>query len=108
MKDLMVIETRDPTEVADTSWGAALVRGAARAGAKSCLMLVENGVLAARSGAQAPCLDPLIGDGAMILADRFALAERGIAEADLKSGIAAAELDSVLDWADAGATLIWR
>jgi hypothetical protein len=71
-------------------------------------MLVENGVLAARTGAAAPFLAALAEEGVPILADRFALRERGIAETELATGVAPAELNVVIDWLDAGASVLWR
>jgi len=108
MKDLMIIETREAIEVPDVEWGARLASGVKGTGARSCLMLVENGVLAVRAGATAPFLAALADEGVPILADRFALRERGIAEAGLATGVAPAELDVVIDWLDAGASVLWR
>ena len=108
MKDLMIIETRDPIEVPDVEWGARLASGVKGTGARSCLMLVENGVLAARAGAAAPFLAALAEEDVPILADRFALRERGIAETGLARGVTPAELNVVIDWLDAGASVLWR
>ena len=108
MKDVMVIESRDPIMISDTEWGAELVRGMAAAGARSCMMLVENGVIAARNGAAVPWMDALKADGVAVVADRYALRERGIGENELAEGVIGAELGIVIDWLDAGARILWR
>jgi len=108
MKAMMIVETRDPVGVRDVEWGALLLAAMARSGRPSTLMLTENGVLGARRGAKAEALHRLIGQGVEILADRFALTERGIGEADLMPGIAGADLAAVIDRLAAGDHVLWR
>ncbi len=108
MKDIMVVETRDLIEVRDVEWGAGLLANAQSSGSTTCMMLAENGVFAARKEALASCLRPLIDDGVTVLADRFALRERGIPETDLARGVAPADLSVVVDWLEAGASVLWR
>jgi intracellular sulfur oxidation DsrE/DsrF family protein len=64
--------------------------------------------LPARSGARSGDLTKLAGAGVRVLADSFSLKERGIDEARLASGIAAAPLDVVLDALAEGAQVIWH
>jgi hypothetical protein len=108
MKNMVIVETRDPIEVRDVEWSAELLAQVRGAGAASTLMLAANGVLGARASAPAPFLTRLIGQGVDVLADRFALAERGITEADLAPGIAGADLGVVVDWLAAGDHVLWR
>lgn len=108
MKDIMVVETRDLIEIRDVEWGAGLLADLQASGSATCMMLAENGVFAARKMALAACLIPLIGGGVTVLADRFALRERGIAETDLVPGVAPADLGVVIDWLEAGASVLWR
>ena len=104
--DLMIIETRDPMAVRDVEWTAGLLTAMRAADGRCTLLLAENGVLGAR--ASAPAFAGLAGAGVEILADRFALRERGIAEDGLAAGIAAAELDIVVDRLIAGGRVLWR
>ena len=108
MKNMAIVETRDPVEVRDVEWSADLLARTRRAGGASTLMLAENGVLAARASAPATFLIRLMGQGVDVVADRFALAERGIAEADLAPGISGADLGVVVDWLAAGDHVLWR
>jgi hypothetical protein len=108
MKDMMLVETRDPIECRDVEWSAILLSGLSAAGVGCTLMLAENGVLAARGSARGNLLSGLVDSGVEILADRFALAERGIADSELTAGVAGADLGVVIDRLAAGNTVIWR
>ena len=108
MNDMMIVETRDPHAVRDVEWTAGLLAAMRQEGGRCTLMLAENGVLGARDPACPASLSRLAGAGVEILADRFALAERGITEAELASGITAADLEVVIDRLVAGSNVIWR
>ena len=108
MKDVVIVETRDPIEVRDVEWSAGLLARARQAGCASTLMLAENGVLGARASAPATFLSRLVEQGVAVLADRFALAERGIFEADLTPGIDGVDLGFVVDRLAAGDLVLWR
>jgi hypothetical protein len=108
MKDMTIIETRDPLAVRDVEWSAGLLAGMRRSGMRCTLVLAENAVLGARASAGAACLAGLADQGVELLADRFALAERGIGEADLHPGISATDLGVVIDRLAAGGAVIWR
>jgi hypothetical protein len=43
-----------------------------------------------------------------VFADRYALRERGIRDADLAKGVKAADLDVVVDALEAGVSVMWR
>lgn len=108
MKDLMIVETRDPLAARDVEWTAGLLATMRQAGQTCTLMLAENGVLGARDSACPVAFFHLIDAGIEILADRFALAERGIAEDELAAGISAAGMDIVIDRLVAGDAVVWR
>ena len=107
MNGMMIVETRDPLAVRDVEWTAGLLASMRRAGCKCTLMLAENGVFGAR-GPGGACLAGLAEAGVELLADRFALRERGIAEDSLATGVAPAELDVVIDRLAAGEAVVWR
>lgn len=81
---------------------------AATPGDHVALLLVCNGVLPARSGADAPQFAALRDAKVELLADRFSLRERGIAEAQLAPGIDAAEFDVVIDRMADGWRVVWH
>jgi hypothetical protein len=107
MKRYMIVETRDPLE-ADANWSAELAAALKRNGADASILLADNGVFAARAGAHAVALAAAIKSGCTIMADRYALRERGIRESDLMRGVSAIELDAVVDALEAGANVMWR
>ena len=108
MKDMMIIETRDPLQVRDCEWSADLLVRMRQAGSRCTMMLTENGVLGARASARTAFLPRLIDNGIAVLADPFALAERGIKDSDVAPGVACADLGAVVDRLEAGAAVIWR
>ena len=102
----LLIESRDPFESSDTAFCHELARSLAAAGDKVTLFLVQNGVLAARSGAHGNELTELAQAGVEVLADDFSLRERGISA--LKPGITAAPLDVVIDRLAEGSKVMWH
>jgi len=70
------------------------------------VFLVENAVLGARAGAKAPGLEKLAKAGVQLLADEFALRERGIQE--LAPHVTAAPLDSLVGALASGAKTLWN
>lgn len=108
MKDMMIIETRDPLQVRDSEWSGDLLVQMRQAGSQCTMMLTENGVLGARASAPTAFLPRLVDNGITVLADRFALAERGIKESDVAPGVACTDLGAVVDRLAAGAGVIWR
>ncbi len=63
-------------------------------------------MLAARPAAQTPQLRALIGSGLKVLADDFALKERGIAK--LLEGVQIAPIEIVVDHLEAGHKTLWH
>ena len=78
MTEYLLIELRAPFELNDVGFYCDLARGLVEAGNQVTLFLVQNAVLAARPLARSPALRSLIGAGIKVLADDFALQERGI------------------------------
>jgi sulfur transfer complex TusBCD TusB component (DsrH family) len=108
MKHYMIIETRDPVECRDVHWTAGLAAELKKSGAEATLMLADNGVFAAREGAEVDGLRTALAAGCKVLAERYALRERGIRESDLTRGVAAVELETIIDAMEGGAMIMWR
>jgi hypothetical protein len=106
MAEYLLIESRDPFESNDVGYYCELARGLVEAGNQVTLFLVQNAVLAARPSAQAPQLRALAGSGIKILADDFALKERGITR--LLDGVQVAPIETVVDHLEAGHKTLWH
>jgi sulfur relay (sulfurtransferase) complex TusBCD TusD component (DsrE family) len=104
--EYLLIESRDPFESNDVGYYCELARGLVEAGNQVTLFLVQNAVLAARPSAQAPQLPGLVGSGVRILADDFALKERGITK--LLDGVQPAPIEIVVDHLEAGRKTLWH
>ena len=107
MNQCLIVESRDPAEHHDVERMAELALGLSRSGCKTALLFIENGVFAAREGV-APWLLRLSGEGVALAADRLSMAQRGIAQAGMANGVGAVEPAFVVDWLDAGASVIWN
>jgi hypothetical protein len=70
------------------------------------LLLVQNAVLAARPGAQAPGLRAVVAAGVKVLVDDFALRERGIKQ--LADGVKGTSIEVVADHLEAGHKILWH
>ena len=108
MSRYLMIESRSPMESGDARYLYDLATGLASGGDEVSLFLVENGVMAARKGASAPGLDVAHDAGVRLMADRFALDERGISLDSLRNDVEAAELAFVVDMLADGAKVIWH
>jgi|SRR5215469_2020488 len=106
MAEYLLIESRDPFESNDVSYYCDLARGLVEAGNQVTLFLVQNAVLAARPLAQGSALRSLIGSGVTVLADDFALKERGISK--LLDGVQIAPIEAVVDRMEAGHKTLWH
>jgi sulfur transfer complex TusBCD TusB component (DsrH family) len=106
MADYLLIESRDPFESNDVGYYCDLARGLVEAGNQVTLFLVQNAVLAARPLARSPALRSLIGSGVKVLADDFALQERGITK--LLDGVQIAPIETVVDRMEAGHKTLWH
>ena len=108
MPSYLLIESRDPFESRGFGQRCELAAALATDGAAVTLFLVENGVLAARSAAAVRELDRLGRSGVSVLADEFALRERGIAVAELAGHVKSARLDELVKQLGTGAKAIWN
>jgi intracellular sulfur oxidation DsrE/DsrF family protein len=106
MAGYLLIESRDPFESNEVGYYYGLASGLAEAGNQVTVLLVQNAVLAARPSAQTPQLRALIGSGVKVLADDFALKERGITK--LLDGVEIAPIEIVVDHLEAGHKTLWH
>jgi predicted peroxiredoxin len=108
MAKYMLIESRDPFESKDVAFSYGLASGLAKAGHHVTILLVQNGVLAARAGAKAEGFAGVIQAGVKVLADDFSLAERGIGRARLTAGVEPSPIDVVIDHMAEGHKTLWH
>jgi sulfur relay (sulfurtransferase) complex TusBCD TusD component (DsrE family) len=108
MSKYLLIESRDPFESHDVAFSYELATGLAKAGHDVTLLLVQNGVLPARSGAKADGLSAVLEAGVTVLADEFALGERGIPDTRLSAGVQRTSIDVVVDHLAAGHKTLWH
>jgi sulfur relay (sulfurtransferase) complex TusBCD TusD component (DsrE family) len=106
MAGYLLIESRDPFESNDVGYYYGLASGLVEAGNQVTLFLIQNAVLAARPSAQTPQLRALIGSGVKVLADDFALKERGITK--LLDGVEIAPIEIVVNHLEAGHKTLWH
>ena len=106
MAEYLLIESRDPFESNDVRYYYELASGLSKARNQVTVFLVQNGVLAARPAANAPALRALVKAGVKVLADDFALQERGITK--LAAGVKSAPIDVVVDHLEAGHKTLWH
>lgn len=106
MANYLLIESRD--HFAGEGFCGALARTLARDGAQVAVLLVQNGVLAARAGAQDGSLADMAAAGVALYADEFSLRERGISAGALSAGVRPAPLDIVIDRMADGWRVVWH
>ena len=98
MSSYLFVESRDPFASRDVEEGYRLVTELAAQHSPVTLFLVQNGVLAARQGARAAQFTALVAHpGVTVLADTFALQERGIPTSALLPGVQASDMDTLVD-----------
>ena len=108
MASYLLIASRDPFRCNDVPPYLELAGDLSAAGNEVTVMLVQNGVLPARRSGASAQLSELAAAGVTVLADRFSLRERGIADERLAEGIQPAELDVVIDHLEAGSKTLWH
>ena len=98
MPSYLFIESRDPFETRDVEEGYRLIEELAAKNTPVTLFLVQNGVLVARQGARAEQFAALAANPRVtVMADAFALQERGIPTTALLPGVQAANIDTLVD-----------
>ena len=95
MGKYLFIESRDAFESHDVEQTWNLASQLAGKGSDVTMFLVQNGVLAAREGAQVSTLDAAA--GVTVLADDLSLAERGIGRESVRAGVEVAGIDALTD-----------
>ena len=107
--NVLFIESRSHFDGAREPFAAALACAlASRGSGRVVMLLVQNGALSARAGAQAPQLDALAAAGVSLHVEPFSLRERGIAVERLRPGVEPAPLDMVIDRLLEGWRVIWH
>ena len=98
MPSYLFIESRDPFASRKVETAYRLMADLAVGGTPVTLFLVQNGVLAARQHADAGRFTELATTpGVTVLADTFALQERGIPSDSLRPGVQAVDIDTLVD-----------
>ena len=98
MSSYLFIESRDPFESRDVEEGYRLIAELAAEETPVTLFLVQNGVLACRQDADVRRLTALATTpGVALLADMFALQERGIAPDTLRPGVQTVDIETLVD-----------
>ncbi|HKE45102.1 MAG TPA: DsrE family protein [Steroidobacteraceae bacterium] len=108
MSGYLLIESRDPFESKGFAQHCELALTLLGEGNSVTLFLVENAVLAARAAAKARDLDKLAKAGVRVLADKFALHERGIDARQVIAAVEPAELNALLAHLADGAKTLWN
>ena len=106
MKELLIVETRDAAEHRGPERDSELAAGMRQAAVPTTIFLTENGVFAARRGHK--MLDSAMAAGVAVVADSFALNERGIGPEELRDGIDVSDVGLVVDRLAAGSCVMWR
>ena len=98
MPSFLFVESRDPFEACDVEEGYCLMTAPAAQPIPVTFFLVQHGVLAARQGARAAQFMALVAHpGVTVLADTFALQERGLPTEALVPGVQASDIDTLVD-----------
>ncbi len=109
MSKYLFIESRDPFESPDVRQMYVLAGDLEKEGNDVTIFLIQNGVLATRSGAKADGIGKLISAGKVkVLADDYSLNERGIESQTMSSGISVATMDQLIDLIVDGPKVVWH
>jgi sulfur relay protein TusB/DsrH len=108
MAKYLFIESRDPFESGDAQDFSSLVHGISLRANPTVLVLVQNGVLAARKGcAHNEIISKLIESKVKVLADEFSLRERAIH--NLMGGVEVVDMGKIVDLLlEPGTKPIWH
>lgn len=109
MTSYIFIESRDLFESVAARFVEETATALRARGREVTVFLVQNGVLAARSGARDPRLARMVGAGVRLLADDFSLRERGIQAKELQAGVEASGIEALVEALARGNTkAIWH
>lgn len=107
-REHLLVDSRGPWD--GPGWVRFLDEAAtlARAGRRTRVLLVQDGVLGAVAGAP-PHFDPLLAAGGELGVDRFSWVQRGLAEEELRPGVRWSDLDEAAGWVlDPTVQVVWR
>lgn len=107
MSGYVLIAARDPWEGGESERVFELAGALSEVRDAVTIYLTENGVLAARADAGERFLSPLIAAGVNVLADPFALQERGIPRDRLVAGVEPVSIDRLVDLLAQGGPALW-
>lgn len=108
MSRYLFVQNQDPFTEVRTGAQFDLARQLAESGRSVTLLLVQNGVTAARQGAWCPQFDTLAAAGVNVCADAFSLLQREISPNHLKSAVKPADVGMVVDALLDGDKVIWN
>jgi sulfur relay protein TusB/DsrH len=98
MSKYLLIESRDPFESPDVGQVLEMAKNLTSQGDEVTLYLVQNAVLATRSGAKTSGLAALASEGKVkVLVDDYSLDERGIEKEELTGGASVSNMDTLVD-----------
>ena len=106
----LLVDTHGPWD--GPGWARFLADAAtlARAGRRTRVLLVQDGVLGALAGAGAGAsLDPVLAAGGELCVDRFSWEQRGLAGRPARAGVPWSDRDEAAGWVlDPGVQVVWR
>lgn len=108
MSRYLFIQSQDPFTEVRTNSQYELAKSLVNNGNKVQMLLVQNGVFAARQGASSEAFDSLASQGVNILADTFSLKQREIETNQLKPFVAPADIDMAVTAMLNGDKVIWN
>jgi intracellular sulfur oxidation DsrE/DsrF family protein len=108
MSKYLLIDSLDPYATNGTASQSKLARGLRQAGHQVTLILVQNGVLPVRAEPGSAELQAAVSAGVEVLAEEFALRERGIPTEALIAGIRATPIAVITERLALGWKTFWR
>ncbi|HWK53423.1 MAG TPA: DsrE family protein [Hyphomicrobiales bacterium] len=108
MSDYLFIQSQDPFTETRSAQQYALATQLRDAGHGVRLLLVQNGVTAARKGARCPHFDQALQSGLEVIADDFSLQQREIANGEIKEPVSVGGIALAIDALLAGHKVIWN
>lgn len=108
MSHYLFIQSQDPFTEVRAGRQFQFAGELAQAGHDVHVLLMQNGVTPARQNADSADFDRLLDSGVTVSADDFSLAQRQIANSELKERIAIRSADTVIDAMLDGHKVIWN
>jgi len=108
LKRYLIIQSQDPFTQNIARQHYALAHSLREAGNNVQMLLVQNGVVVARRDADNSAFTELLNGGVQVFADSYALAEREIDAAEIRTNITVTGMDLVIDALVNGDNVIWH